>query len=127
MSSKVVESWIYGIPDLSSKPFPFFVTVLMVVIFIYSMQAPDRAVLNPKRRFELTDTRPKKEFMAGIEGMLRKWFESNPDKPARVIGDLGVITVLPPNMANEIRNDERLSFTAWTDKVGLLHIVRTSH
>lgn len=45
--------------------------------------------------------------------MLARWFSANPGKPIRVISDYGEVTVLPPDMANEIRNDTRLSFSKW--------------
>ncbi|KAH7111907.1 hypothetical protein B0J13DRAFT_461677, partial [Dactylonectria estremocensis] len=44
-------------------------------------------------------------------------FTAYPEKPIRFIGEVAEITVLPPSFAQEIRNDNRLSFTNWTFKM----------
>ncbi|KAF5011269.1 hypothetical protein FDECE_2622 [Fusarium decemcellulare] len=44
--------------------------------------------------------------------MLREWFQKNPDDLVRVTSDFGEIMVLPPAMADEIRNHAHLSFSA---------------
>ncbi|AEO67292.1 uncharacterized protein THITE_118259 [Thermothielavioides terrestris NRRL 8126] len=69
--------------------------------------------LNPRKAFEFTDTRVKKHFVVNSRPMLESWFSAHPDQPARVIGDIGEVTVLPHRLANEIRNDPRLSFARW--------------
>ncbi|KAL1858064.1 hypothetical protein VTK73DRAFT_7969 [Phialemonium thermophilum] len=75
---------------------------------------PDTPHLNPKGRFELTKTRAKKLFISRSREMLGAWFSANPDKAVRLTTDVGEVTVLPPHLANEIRNDQRLSFAKWT-------------
>jgi hypothetical protein len=73
--------------------------------------------LNPRKAFEFTDTRVKKHFVVNSRPMLESWFSAHPDQPARVIGDIGEVTVLPHRLANEIRNDPRLSFARWITQV----------
>jgi hypothetical protein len=46
------------------------------------------------------------------------WFKKTPHKSAQVMADVGEMKVLPPHMADEIRNDNRLSFARWMSNVG---------
>lgn len=103
----------------TAESFPYFVIVLITILIFYSLHGcePNAPLLNPKKPFELTQTRSKREYILGAGGMLQKWFSVNPNKPARLISDTGQVTVLPPHMAAEIRNDERLSFSKFLDKV----------
>ncbi|KAF5855174.1 hypothetical protein ETB97_009758 [Aspergillus alliaceus] len=45
---------------------------------------------------------------------LQDWFHMHSDTPAQMNTDLGRITLLSPKIANEIRNDKRLSLSKWT-------------
>lgn len=38
-------------------------------------------------------------------------------KPFRIISELGEMLILPPSLANDIRNDEKLSFTQYMKEV----------
>ncbi|KAK3684117.1 putative cytochrome P450 monooxygenase [Podospora appendiculata] len=110
------------IPDPSVKPLPYLVTAFLAIVLVYSLQASVFGVknpiplLNPRRPFEFTDTRAKKDFVFGSKKMLGDWFGANPDKPVRLISGFGEVTVLPPHLANELRNDNRLDFSKWTYK-----------
>ncbi|KAH6652364.1 cytochrome P450 [Truncatella angustata] len=53
-------------------------------------------------------------FHYNTRSLLRGWFDKNPNRAACIITDIGYMTVLPPSMADEIRNDSRLSFTAFS-------------
>lgn len=112
---------IKSITDPSATPFSYLVTAFLLAVVVYSLQGPrfpkNIKHLNPKGPLEFSDTRPKKEFVYGSRQMLANWFKANPNKPCRVISDFGEAIVLPPRMANEIKNDDRLSFTRWTYKV----------
>ncbi|KAK3321311.1 putative cytochrome P450 monooxygenase [Cercophora scortea] len=116
------------IPDPSVKPLPYLVTAFLAMVMIYSLQASVFGAkntiphLNPRRPFEFTDTRAKKDFNFGAKKMLAGWFGANPDKPVRVISGVGEVTVLPPHLANELRNDDRLDFSKWTHKAFHAHI-----
>lgn len=121
-----IPSWmerfdIKSFPDPSAKPFPYLVTAFLLIVIVYSLQGPrypkNIKHLNPRAPLEFSDTRPKKEFVANSREMIANWFKTNPDKPCRVISDFGEITVLPPRFANEIKSDDRLSFSKWTYKV----------
>ncbi|EGO56842.1 hypothetical protein NEUTE1DRAFT_84384 [Neurospora tetrasperma FGSC 2508] len=120
-----IPSWmerldIISITDPSATPFSYLVTAFLLAVVVYSLQGPrfpkNIKHLNPKGPLEFSDTRPKKEFVHGSRPMLANWFKANPNKPCRVISDFGEAIVLPPRMANEIKNDDRLSFTRWTYK-----------
>lgn len=101
--------------ELSVKPLPYILMAVALIAVSYSLRLSRSGIphLNPKAPFELTDTRSKTEFVLGARRMLERWFTTNPSKPVRVIADYGEVIVLPPDMANEIRNDERLSFSQW--------------
>ncbi|KAK4640033.1 hypothetical protein QC761_0087740 [Podospora bellae-mahoneyi] len=66
--------------------------------------------LNPKPVTELTKTRIRKEFFTTSYTIIRQWFHTNPDKAVRVTADVGDVIILPVRLANEIKNDPRLSF-----------------
>lgn len=112
------------IPDPAARPLPYLLAAALAIILLYSLHGSKTARnpiphLNPRRPFELTDARPKKAFVTGSRPMLDAWFRANPDKPVRVIGDTSEVTVLPPHLAHEIRNDSRLSFSRWVAQVCL--------
>ncbi|KAF6813799.1 cytochrome p450 monooxygenase [Colletotrichum plurivorum] len=102
--------------DTSAKPLSYFITTILVIFFVYSMQGPklNTPSINSKGTFELTASRPKKRYLTSAREMLYPWFKANPNKPVRLISDMGETIVLPPSMANEIRNDPRLSFTRFS-------------
>ncbi|KAK0614946.1 cytochrome P450 [Bombardia bombarda] len=114
--------------DPASKPLTYLITAFMVVLLLYSLQGPGSPStkslphLNPKHPFEFSDTRPKKAFVSGAREMVAAWFRSNPDKPTRIISDFGELTLLPPLMADELRNDKRLSFSGWTYRAFHAHL-----
>jgi hypothetical protein len=117
-------SFLLGPHPFEGLPVPvsYLAAVLAVVFFFclhVSKLATSRIIphLNPRKPFEFTDTRTKKHFVANSRPMLDAWFHDHPDKAARVIGDTGELTVLPPRLVNEMRNDPRLSFGRWVVKV----------
>ncbi|KAK3988925.1 cytochrome P450 [Cladorrhinum sp. PSN332] len=102
------------IPDPVTRPVPYIVTAILLISLLYSIQTPRRRDalphLNPRRLFEFTNSRAKAYFAANSRELVRGWFEKNPDKPVRVIADVGETILLPARLANEMKNDERLSF-----------------
>ncbi|KAH8895999.1 cytochrome P450 [Thozetella sp. PMI_491] len=85
----------------------------MFVVIVSSVSNDSIPTLNPKGFFEFSATRAKKQFIVGAKEMMTNWFRAHPDKPARVIADVSTVTLLPPSLVNEMRNDERLSFQAF--------------
>lgn len=105
--------------DAIGKPLPLIVTIA-VILFVYHAFQTSRSnvpILNGRKGLELTNQRPKKEYVSQATKLVGDWFKSNPNKPVRLIADVEEITVLPPSLAQEIRSDKRLSFSQWTFKV----------
>ncbi|PNY27401.1 Dihydromonacolin L monooxygenase LovA [Tolypocladium capitatum] len=109
---------------LRAIPLPYAVASLLAVLLVYHLRAlhSERSILNPKKPFELTDWRVKQIFTANARKLLAKWFDTHPDKPATMHADFGRVTVLPPHMANEIRNKESLSFLEWSQNSFYAHL-----
>ncbi|KAG7284932.1 hypothetical protein NEMBOFW57_009547 [Staphylotrichum longicolle] len=98
-------------------PVPYVLAAGLAMFFLFSLRMSSKLPhLNPQRTFEFTETRSKKDFVTNSRPMLDAWFQTHPNQAARVIGDAGEIIVLPPHLANEIRNDPRLSFANWIYK-----------
>lgn len=101
------------------KPVPLVVTILLLFIAFkaYRPTSTNAPLLNPRKPYELSDGSAKAGFVTNGYSMVADWFKKNPEKPMRLISDTGEITVLPPSRAQEIRNEKRLSFTAFTYEV----------
>ncbi|KAI9159162.1 Cytochrome P450 monooygenase 1 [Paramyrothecium foliicola] len=96
---------------------PFLITILLMVIVHDARGTKINAMLlNPKKTFEITQTRVLKEYLFHYRSLIDGWFGENPNKPACILTHIGPQIVLPPHMANEIRGDTRLSFTAFAAK-----------
>ncbi|OJD25220.1 hypothetical protein ACJ73_03415 [Blastomyces percursus] len=108
----------------SNLPSVTFVVTALTLIFFYTQQRrkPNVPLINPKRWFEFSDQRIKQEFVHNAIPMVEKAFTATGNKPFRVQGDSDEITVLPPNVANEIRNDDRLSFELNTSRIFFGHL-----
>ncbi|EAQ85378.1 hypothetical protein CHGG_09392 [Chaetomium globosum CBS 148.51] len=115
-----LRAWVDD-PTTIPVPAPYFLAAAFalaaIFLFLGQKSASNIPHLNPRKLLEVTDIRSKKEFLFGSRSMLSDWFRDHPDKPARVIGDAGEVTILPPHLTNEIRNDPRLSFSRWVFKV----------
>ncbi|KAL0941431.1 cytochrome p450 monooxygenase [Colletotrichum truncatum] len=108
ISANIVDSVRAQLDPLApAKPLPYLITVLLFAVLIYSRQTYKSNIpfLNPKGKFELTNTRVKKEFDSECKAMLTSWFASNPDKAIRLNCDTGTATVLPPSFAVEVSNN----------------------
>lgn len=84
--------------------------VIAVYYFLYSQTATFELV-NGKKKYELSTSRAKGNFVKNAYSILSQRLQTVPGKPFRVIADVGEVTILPPEYAHEIRNDERFSFT----------------
>lgn len=114
-------SYLEALPqEAALKPVPIIlasiIAAVIAVVFRIS-SASKLPTLNPKGTFEITDRRIKANFQKNAATLLRDWFAKNPNKPVVINGDMGPMTILPPNMANEIRNDPRLGFMEVTMEV----------
>ncbi|PYH66909.1 cytochrome P450 [Aspergillus vadensis CBS 113365] len=101
----------------TSMPVPVLISLALglSLLLLRKFTYKDTA-LNPKRPFELTSTRVKQEFFFNAQRLLRDWFATHPNTPVPLHTDVGKMTMLPPSMANEIRNNENLSFSRWAMK-----------
>lgn len=108
--------------QLSAERFSYVIASFLAVLLVCYVRAghSDIPVLNPKKPYELTSSRVKSEYMSRAGEMLHGWFKRHPNKPVMLNADVGRVIVLPPSMANEIRNDKRLSFSKWSQEVNSL-------
>jgi hypothetical protein len=116
--------------EATGKSFALVVTASLFLVFYYTSQGPRSNIplANPEKGLYFSRQRAKKEFVSQANTLVSEWFKTNPNKPMRLIGDVKEVTVLPPSLAQEIRNDKRLSFNQWTFKVlssYLLHHCRS--
>jgi cytochrome P450 monooxygenase-1 len=74
-------------------------------------------MVNGRKFGELSNVRAKRDFAFGARQLLEKGLEMSPDKPFRIMGDVGELHILPPKYAYEVRNNEKLSFTMAAFKV----------
>ena len=109
-------------PDLNQARLAWVVLLFIVPIIYCHHNAKSRTrnlapLINTKRAFELTNERPRKEFITNAKGIIHSWFKAHPNSPARVIGDVGQYTILPPHMIAEVDREELVSLTRWAYKV----------
>jgi hypothetical protein len=111
------------LPDPSTRPLPYFLTTFLAILLLYSLQgnkSSNKSLthLNPRKPFALTDLGPKQLYYFNCGDLVSKWFGANPDKPARMItSDVGELILLPPHLANEVRNDPRFTFADYISSV----------
>ncbi|ROW01414.1 hypothetical protein VPNG_07621 [Cytospora leucostoma] len=107
--------------DLAVSIVPYAIAAILILAVIISFHARSSSTnghkkiptLNPKRLFELTDDRTRREYDMHSWDLLHKGNEEYPDQPFRVLSsELRDITVLPPRYVNEIKNDHRFNFNA---------------
>ncbi|KAF4341566.1 gibberellin cluster-GA14-synthase [Fusarium beomiforme] len=68
-------------------------------------------MVNGKKPGEFSSVRAKKDFMVGARQLIAKGLALSPDKPFRIIGDVGELFILQPKYAHELRNSDKVSFT----------------
>ncbi|KAM3506666.1 hypothetical protein MY11210_007457 [Beauveria gryllotalpidicola] len=119
-----LRSYLEALPqEVAFKPVPIIVASVLaaVIAVVFRLSTASKLpTLNPKGTFEISDRKIKANFQKNAARLLREWFAKNPSKPVVINGDLGPMTILPPSMTNEIRNDPRLSFNEATMEVRVL-------
>ena len=118
-TGSLIDSWGLSSSPINSKILTYLIAATLFGLVFYSRPKTKSNVplINPRHLFELTDTRAKQDFIKNSKCMIENQFAKTPNKPFRVISDTGVATVLPPCLADEIRNDPRLNFGGFTKKV----------
>ncbi|KAJ2966599.1 hypothetical protein NQ176_g10072 [Zarea fungicola] len=110
-----IKSYLEAMPqDAGLKPVPIILASLIAAAIALYWRISTSSKLpriNAKGAFEISDSRTKAVWMKDGANLIRDWFAKNPDKPVLIVTDSGPLTVLPPSMAQEIRNDSRLGFT----------------
>lgn len=91
--------------------------LIVGALYNYISRADNITLLNPMKWSEFSQYRVKKDFTKNARAMLDDWFNQNPGKPASIYSEMGLVTILPPELANEIRNDPRLNFREFNHKV----------
>lgn len=82
--------------------------LLCLLLYLYSSgRKSELRVFNPKRWWEPTTMRAKRDFDANAPSWIESWFSQN-DKPIRFIVDSGYCTILPSSMADEFRKMKEL-------------------
>lgn len=105
------------IPDPAAKPLTYLLTAFFLITALYTLGRKSKSDnithLNPRKPFEFSDSRAKDQFNRQARDLLASWFCTNPDRPARVIADVGRVTVLPARYINELKSHPDLSFSKW--------------
>nr|Q3S2T8.1 RecName: Full=Dihydromonacolin L monooxygenase mokC; AltName: Full=Cytochrome P450 monooxygenase mokC; AltName: Full=Dihydromonacolin L hydroxylase; AltName: Full=Monacolin K biosynthesis protein C; AltName: Full=Monacolin L hydroxylase [Monascus pilosus]ABA02241.1 P450 monooxygenase [Monascus pilosus] len=84
-----------------------FLCLILLQILYSRGRKSDLRVYNPKKWWELTTMRAKREFDANAPAWIEAWFSKN-DQPLRFIVDSGYCTILPSSMADEFRKMKEL-------------------
>jgi hypothetical protein len=91
--------------------------------FIFYLHASKRhkslaRFLSHRKAFDLTSSLDRADVFVNAHQTLQAWFRKHPNQPVRVMADdPGGTMVLPPHMADEIRNDPRLHHGRWLAEV----------
>lgn len=103
-------SWstVYGSAQLLGPSVVLAVALLALFCgYIVPRKKSDLGIYNPKKWWELTTMRSKRDFDANAPDWIEAWFAAN-DKPLRFIVDSGYCTILPSSMADEFRKMKEL-------------------
>lgn len=95
-----------------------FLCLILLQILYSRGRKSDLRVYNPKKWWELTTMRAKREFDANAPAWIEAWFSKN-DQPLRFIVDSGYCTILPSSMADEFRKMKELCMYKFLGTVSL--------
>lgn len=100
-------------------------SIVLLILFpftrlVMEWASPSRIpIANKKSLGDFFGTDSRSNFSAHGRQIFDQAVQKFPQRPFRVHSELGLMTVLPPSMADEVRNDPRLSFAKHTEKVSL--------
>ncbi|KAF4473005.1 cytochrome P450 [Fusarium albosuccineum] len=103
-----VPSWtgVTSFDEDTARPVAYTVASLLFLVFLYCNR--------PGTKSNVPLLNKQGDFSSRAHGLVEDWFRKNPEKPMRLAGDVADVTVLPPSLAQEVRNDKRLDFSEWT-------------
>ncbi|ODH13825.1 hypothetical protein ACO22_06865 [Paracoccidioides brasiliensis] len=110
---EVMSVYLAELMSRPNLPSVTFIVTAVTLLSIYMLQRPKTNVplLTLKKRFEFSNKRVKQNLIRDAIGVVKQCFATTGNKPFRMITESGEeITILPATFANEIRNDNRLSF-----------------
>lgn len=85
---------------------------------ILAWATPSRMpIVNNRSLSDLFGTKARSKFAAHGRQIFDEAVRQFPLSPFQVYTDMGIMTILPPSMAVEVRNDPRLSVTKHTETV----------
>jgi hypothetical protein len=94
-------------PLPSVPPYAVLILGLVVVAFFFRRKKSNLRVYNPKKWWELTNMRSRREFDSHGPNWIEAWFSQN-DEPIRFVVDSGYCSILPSSMADELRKMKEL-------------------
>ncbi|KAK2594258.1 hypothetical protein QQS21_008037 [Conoideocrella luteorostrata] len=89
------------------------VATTLLAIRVLTKPISNVPLVNPPNFFEVTATRRKLHALTSARSLLSKAYEEFPNKCFRFMAEFAEVVVLPPEFANDIRNDERFDFTGF--------------
>ena len=93
-----------------------FTSVVISFLFLNHKSRVTLPLANPPSTWFFS-SKDKANFFTGAQQILRKACQKFPSKCYTVMSDTGRFIIIPPQYAKDIRNDGRLSFSAFVDKV----------
>ena len=84
--------------------------VFLFALFMHRRPKSPLPLVNPRGRFEFSYSRVKRDFIAHAPEIIERGFLLTSDKPFRISADIGEVIILPPELADEVRNNENLTF-----------------
>lgn len=124
-------AFIQSLPDPAAKPIPYIVTAVLLVVTLYSLHVtfstglgsppavPNKQVplVSWTPTFDVAGVRQLMDFLHNAYGNLVEGHKKYRGKPYRMYTDSADVTVLPPSLVDEIKNDPRLTFDGSTRRV----------
>ncbi|KAF4916381.1 Cytochrome P450 monooygenase 1 [Colletotrichum viniferum] len=86
-------------------------SVAILSMFLMRDRTTKLPYLNPNKLFEWSSATAVQEIILNARNLMYLSANSLLGKPFRVLGDVGDVIILPPDVGQEIRNDKRFSFT----------------
>jgi cytochrome P450 monooxygenase-1 len=88
-----------------------------IVHQFHSSETAKPPVINKKQRFWGSEAVQQSTFTFQSRRILEEGLKRYPKKAFRILSDTGIVTILPPEVADEIRNDDRFEFRGSNAKV----------